>query len=132
MRGKPKAALILAVDDIRRRGCAAAGVRLAGQQFSAICRLDLYGAWRLLTVFESPDRCVVPCVAEHTRTTNPYQLVYDALGLEAPEEPRTKPTCCDAEGRPPIEPDLAARFEDGLRHLQVWAAGTRKARRRLG
>ena len=29
-----------------RRGCAAAGVRLAGQELSAICRLDLYGSWR--------------------------------------------------------------------------------------
>jgi hypothetical protein len=43
------------VEDIRHRGCAAAGVRLAGEALSGICRLDLYGAWRLLTVFEAPD-----------------------------------------------------------------------------
>jgi hypothetical protein len=52
MRGKAKASLLLAVDDIRRRGCAAAGVRLAGEQLSAVCRLDLYGAWRLLTTYD--------------------------------------------------------------------------------
>jgi hypothetical protein len=67
MRGKAKASLLLAIDDIRRRGCAAAGVRLAGPGLSAICRLDLYGAWRLLTVFEAPDRCIVLLVAEHAR-----------------------------------------------------------------
>lgn len=92
MRGKARASLILAVDDIRRRGCAAAGVRLAGEELSAICRLDLYGAWRLQTVFEAPDRCVLLAVAEHTRSANPYQLLYEVLGIGEPEEPRTKPT----------------------------------------
>jgi len=95
MGGKAKASLLLAVDDIRRRGCAAAGVRLAGPGLSAICRLDLYGAWRLLTAFEATDRCIVLLVAEHTRAANPYQLLYDALGVSEPQEPRTKPTCCD-------------------------------------
>jgi hypothetical protein len=79
---------------MRRRGCAAAGVRLAGPELSAICRLDLYGVWRLLTVFEAPDRCILLLVAEHTRTSNPYQLIYDALGIGEPEEPRTKPAWC--------------------------------------
>jgi hypothetical protein len=76
MRGKAKASLLLAIDDIRRRGCAAADVRLAGEQLSAVCRLDLYGAWRLLTTFEAPDRCILLLVAEHTRSANPYQLLY--------------------------------------------------------
>lgn len=48
LRGKAKASFILAAQDLRRRGCQAAGVRLAGEQLSSICRLDLYGAWRLL------------------------------------------------------------------------------------
>ena len=70
MRGKAKASLLLAIDDIRRRGCAAAGVRLAGEQLSAVCRLDLYGAWRLLTTFEAPDRCILLLVAEpHAQPT---------------------------------------------------------------
>jgi hypothetical protein len=56
LRGRAKASFLLAVQDIRRRGCEAAGVRLTGEALSAICRLDLYGAWRLLTVFEAPDR----------------------------------------------------------------------------
>ena len=130
MRGKAKASLLLAIDDIRRRGCAAAGVRLAGPGLSAICRLDLYGAWRLRTVFEAPDRCIVLLVAEHTRAANPYQLVYDALGISEPQEPRTKPTCCDTGGRPPIDPDLAARFEEGLRQLAPGMRTSGKARRR--
>ena len=105
------------MEDIRQRGCAAAGVRLAGEELSGICRLDLYGAWRLLTVFEDPDRCVLLLVAEHTRSANPYQPLYVALGIDEPDEPRTKPTCCDSEGQPPIARDLVARFERGLRDL---------------
>jgi hypothetical protein len=84
--------------------------------------------WRLLTVFEAPDRCILLVVAEHTRTANPHQLLYDALGIGVPEEPRTKPACCDAEGRPPIEPDLARRFEDRLRQLSPGMRTTEKAR----
>ncbi|MGH3199487.1 MAG: hypothetical protein ACRDNT_27000, partial [Streptosporangiaceae bacterium] len=116
-RGKAKASFILAVQDIRRRGCEAAGVRLAGEQLSSICRLDLYGTWRLLTVFEAPDRCVLLLVAEHTRSANPYQLLYAVLGIDEPDQPRTKPPCCDSEGQPPVAPDLVARFERGLRDL---------------
>jgi len=88
LRGKTKASFLLAVEDIRRRGCAAAGVRLAGEALSGICRLDLYGASRLLTVFEAPDRCVLLLVAEHTRSANPYRLLYAALGIDEPKEPR--------------------------------------------
>ena len=49
-----------------------------------VCRLDLYGAWRLLAVFETPDRCILLLVAEHTRTANPYRLLYTALGITEP------------------------------------------------
>jgi hypothetical protein len=130
MRGKAKASLLLAVDDIRRRGCAAAGVRLAGEQLSAVCRLDLYGAWRLLTTFEAPDRCILLLVAEHTRSANPYQLLYEALGINQPEQPRTKPGCCDSEGQPPLAPDLVERFERGLQDLARGLPTASKARRR--
>jgi hypothetical protein len=130
MRGKAKASLLLAVDDIRRRGCAAAGVRLAGEQLSAICRLDLYGAWRLLTTFEAPRRCILLLVAEHTRAANPYQLLYDALGIDEPEEPRTKPACCDPGGQPLIALDIVERFERGLRDLSRGLATTPKTRHR--
>jgi hypothetical protein len=117
LRGKTKASFLLAVQEIHRRGCAAAGVRLTGEALSGVCRLDLYGAWRLLTVFEAPDRCVLLLVAEHTRSANPYRLLYAALGIDEPKESRTKPSCCDAEGQPPIDPDILERFERGLRDL---------------
>ena len=130
MRGKAKASLLLAVDDIRRRGCAAAGVRLAGEQLSAVCRLDLYGAWRLLTTFEAPDRCILLLVAEHTRSVNPYQLLYDALGIDEPQEPRSNPACCDSEGQPPVAPDLVERFEHGLRDFARGLTTSGKTRRR--
>jgi hypothetical protein len=72
---------------------------------AAICRLDLYGAWRQLTVFEAPDRWVLLLIVVHTRSANPYRPPYVALGIGEPEEPQTKPSCCDAE-EPPIDPDL--------------------------
>jgi hypothetical protein len=117
LRGKAKASFLIAVEDIRRRGCAAAGVRLAGETLSGVCRLDLYGAWRLLTVFEDQNRCVLLMVAEHTRVANPYHLLYSALDIAEPAEPRTKPSCCDTEGQPPSAPNLVKRFELGLRDL---------------
>src|SRR5258708_33773803 len=73
LRGKPRASFLLAVDDIRRRGCAAAGVRLTGAGLSAICRLDLYRAGRLLTRFCAADpRGLLP-VAGHTLAGKPVR-----------------------------------------------------------
>jgi hypothetical protein len=66
---------------------------------------------------ESPDRCTLLLAAEHTRSASPYRLLYTALGIDEPEEPRTKPSCCDAEGQPPVDPDLVELFERGLRDL---------------
>jgi len=109
------AALVLAVDDIWRRRRRR---RQPGQtELSTACRRDLHGAWRLLTIFEAPERCILLLVAKHTRNANPCLLLYDALGIGESEVLRTKPTCCGPEGQPPIDPDLAARFEEGLRRL---------------
>jgi hypothetical protein len=116
MRGRAKASLFLAVDEIRRQGCLAAGVRLAGAEISAVCRRDLYGQWRLLTAFETAERCYLLLVEQHLRTANPHHLLYDALGIVVPIEPRTKPACCD-DGYPPVDPELIGRFERGAKDL---------------
>ena len=92
-------------------------MRLAGTAVTSICRLGLYGAWRLLTCFESPHRCILLLVAEHTRTENPYRLLYEILDIPEPDEPRTKPGCCDPAGQPPVDPDLINQFEQGARHV---------------
>jgi hypothetical protein len=106
-------------------------LRLAGDQLSAVCRLDLYGEWRLLTSFEAPARGILLLVGEHTRSANPCQLFYAVLGIEEPGEPRSKPACCDSEGQPPVAPDLVARFERGLRDLARGpTAGKARGKRR--
>ena len=69
-------------------------------------------------------------VAQHTRTENPYKLLYRILGISEPEEPRTKPTCCDPEGQPPIDQDIIIRFEEGVRNLAHGLPSSRTARRR--
>jgi hypothetical protein len=102
-RGKPRALFLLAVDDIRRRGCAGAGVRLKGAGLSDICRLYLYGAWRLLTVFETKTGascCWSPSTPARRIRTNSSTTRWTSANLSSP---RTKPTCCDAEGQPPVE-----------------------------
>lgn len=40
-----------------------------------------------------------------------YRTLYDLAGVAAPDEPRTKPPCCDDEGRPPA---LAPAVVDAL------------------
>jgi hypothetical protein len=79
-------------------------------------------------LFETPDRCILLLVAEHTRTASPCRLLYAALGIAEPEEPRTKPTCCDSDGEPPIDRHVVARFERGLRDLARGLPATPKAR----
>jgi hypothetical protein len=36
------------------------------------------------------DWCILLLVSEHTRTANPYQLIYDALDISEPVEPAHK------------------------------------------
>lgn len=84
----------------------------------------------MLTVFKSADRCILLLVAEHTRAENPYRLIYDALGIGEPGEPRTKPGCCDPEGQTPVDADLAARLEEGLAELGRALPASAKARGR--
>ena len=80
--------------------------------------------------FEAADRCVLPLVAEHTRSENPYRLIYAALGISEPGGPRTKPACCDPEGQPPVDPDLASRLKEGLAELAPALPAPGKARDR--
>jgi hypothetical protein len=54
-------------------------------------------------------------------------MLYEALGIGEPEEPRTKPTCCDLDGHPPISPEIVTRFERGLRDLARGQSATGKA-----
>lgn len=46
-----------------------------------------------------------------------YRGLYRLLGLPEPTGKRTKPPCCDEEGRSPVDPDLLDRFWSGAREL---------------
>jgi len=56
-------------------------------------------------------------VARGTRTANPCLLVYNALGIGEPEVPRTQADLLRPRRTAAIDPDLAGRFEEGLRRL---------------
>ena len=83
-------------------------------------------------MFEAPDRCILLLVAQHTGSENPYQLLYSILGISEPKGPRTKPTCCDPEGQPPIDPDLIERFEQDARPLARSLSRSPEKRRTTG
>jgi len=68
------------------------------------CRLDLYSAWRLLTAFEAPDRCVLLLVAEHTRSASPYRLLYEALASTNPKSPGPSHHAATPTGSHPSTP----------------------------
>jgi len=87
-------------------GCKAAGYRLAGAELDHVCCRHLYGNDRLLTVWLGPDHAVVLAVGPHDRSAGDlYRQLVAALQLEAPEEERSKPPCCDEAGQPPIDAD---------------------------
>jgi hypothetical protein len=73
---------------------------------------------------------VLLLIAEHTRSILTVCRTRRS-GVGEHEEPRTKPSCCDAEGQPPIDPDLVERFERGQRDLgRLLPAGARTPSRR--
>ncbi len=82
--------------------------------------VHLYGAWRLLLAFPEPDVAVVIDVGEHLahdRHGDIYTRLYEALGIEPAEEPRTKRPCCDEVDLPPVTTQLVDHLTDAYRSL---------------
>jgi hypothetical protein len=100
-------------------GCKAAGYRLAGPELDHVCCRHLYGNDRMLTVWLGSDHAVVIAVGPHDRSAGDlYRGLVEALKIDAPEEERSKPPCCDEAGQPPVHADTAAAIVAAVESLQ--------------
>jgi hypothetical protein len=131
LRGRRAQAARLAIAELMRHGCAAAGYRLAGAHLDHVCSRHLYGNDRLLTAWPSLDHAVILAVGPHSRTASDvYDLLLTALGIEAPEAEREKPACCDELGNPPADSQTAESLADAIEVLGRHAARGRRSRGR--
>ena len=107
LRGPRRASALRTIGELEDRGCEAAGYRLAGAELDHVCCRHLYGDDRLLTVWPGDEDAIVILVAPHT--TEPgsvYDQLLVALDIDMPTT-NEKPPCCDEEGEPPVDADLA-------------------------
>ena len=103
------------IGELEVRGCEAAGYRLAGGQLEHVCCRHLHGADRMLTVWPDETRAIVVLVAPHGQGAGDvYEQLLEALDLEMPGDAREKPPCCDDEGEPPLDADLAQGIADAV------------------
>lgn len=85
--------------------------------------LELCGAWRPPTTFEAPKLCTLLSVAEHTRSANPCQLLYDVPRIDQPEEPApSRAAVTQKASRPPLQ--TLWSDSSAARHLPTAAALT--------
>jgi voltage-gated potassium channel Kch len=69
----------------------------------------------MLTVWPAEDQAVVVLVGTHSTTAGDvYDQLIEALGIDVPDEERTKPSCCDDEGEPPADEDAATELADAV------------------
>lgn len=115
LRGRRRATALRTIGELENRGCEAAGYRLAGDELDHICCRHLYGEDRLLTVWPSDEHAVVIVVAPHLGSAGGvYDQLVEALGIEMPASERAKPPCCDEEGEPPVDAEVANAIADAV------------------
>jgi hypothetical protein len=85
--------------------------------------LVLPSGWRLVMDFPAPRELRILLLAPHTKDSDPYGVIAEALGVERAPGGKDKPACCDDEGTPPEPPPL------DVKQLEA-AAPRRRARRR--
>ena len=115
LRGERRKAAASAMADLRDRGCAAAGYRLAGAVLDHVCCRYLRRDDRMLTVWPAEDHAIVLAIGRHDASTeNVYAVLLDALDLDIADAERTKPLCCDQQGRPPADSEIATLVADTI------------------
>jgi hypothetical protein len=110
LRGERAAAYRRFETHLSRAGCAALAYRLTGADpLPLLCVQHLRGRDRVVVTFTMAGAWVL-LVGPHDAgdaARDVYLALYELTGLASPDEPRTKPPCCDDSGHPPELDDRA-------------------------
>ncbi len=69
----------------------------------------------MLVAWLAREHAVVIAVGRHDESSQDvYATLLGDLGLEVSTEERKKPPCCDEEGLPPLNADLATAIVDAV------------------
>lgn len=69
----------------------------------------------MLTVWPATDHVVVIAVGSHDESAHDvYAALLEALERDVPADEREKPPCCDDEGLPPADEELATTISDAI------------------
>lgn len=80
-----------------------------------MCCRHLYGNDRLLVAWPAADHAVVLLAGPHnTKADDIYDQLLEAVGIEAPDDERAKPACCDEDGSPPVDEEAATEVADAV------------------
>jgi hypothetical protein len=118
-RGAQARAVKQARAELQRIGCRAAHYRLSGAGVEHLCVLRLRDNFRMVLLFPAENEAAVLLVGPHERE-NPgldvYRQLYEALGVEVPDDEHRRPACCE-DGQPPVDPELLERLIDRTKEL---------------
>ena len=110
LRGPRRKAFDAFATALVHEGCAALTYRLTGEEpLPWLCVRHLRGKDRAVVAFDGDDAWVL-VVGPHdegNRRADVYTALYELANVRPPEEPRTKPPCCDDDALAP-ELDVAA------------------------
>lgn len=119
LRGPQARAVKQARAELQKIGCRAAHYRLSGAGVEHLCVLRLRDNFRMVLLFPAEDEVTVLLVGPHERE-NPdldvYRRLYEALGVEVPDDEHRRPACCE-DGHPPVDPELLGRLIDRTKEL---------------
>jgi hypothetical protein len=105
---------------LAHQGCAALGYRLTGTDpLPRLCVKHLRGLDRVVVAF-TEDEAWVLLVGPHDAedaVRDIYLALYELAGVVPPEQPRTKPPCCDDVGAPPVLDERAV--EDLIERVRM-------------
>lgn len=130
LRGAQARAVKRARAELQRNGCRAAHYRLSGAGVEHLCVLKLRDNFRMVLLFPVEDEVAVLLVGPHERE-NPgldiYRRLYEALGVEVPDDEHRRPACCE-DGQPPVDPEVLEHLIDRTKELKRQKRRTRASR----
>ena len=104
LRGPRRKAFDTFVTLLANEGCRALAYRLTGDEpLPRLCVQHLRAHDRVVVTIEGSTAWVL-LVGPHdegSRRADVYTALYQLAGVDLPEEPRTKPPCCDEDEQPP-------------------------------